>query len=272
MIQDIYTHFDNSYHDLRPDETSRAFLFEDDKLFIRYDDENHRLVLPLCDEFEDGHFQYLFKTDITYFLITDQKNKPDGYDFYTLREIRAFPLERNDEIFLCYSGYHLHKWYENNCYCGRCGKKMIHSQTERALICPECHNTVYPRLNPAVIVGVRNGDRLLLTRYKTGFRHNALVAGFVEFGETLEECVQREVFEETGLKVKNITYYKSQPWGIAEDILAGFYCDVDGDDSIRMDENELRYADWVFRDEIELQPDHLSLTNEMMEMFKNNKY
>ena len=139
MIQDIYTHFDNSYHDLRPDETSRAFLFEDDKLFIRYDDENHRLVLPLCDEFEDGHFQYLFKTDITYFLITDQKNKPDGYDFYTLREIRAFPLERNDEIFLCYSGYHLHKWYENNCYCGRCGKKMIHSQTERALICPECH-------------------------------------------------------------------------------------------------------------------------------------
>ena len=149
---------------------------------------------------------------------------------------------------------------------------MIHSQTERALICPECHNIVYPRLNPAVIVGIRNGDKLLLTRYKTGFRHNALVAGFVEFGETLEECVQREVFEETGLKVKNITYYKSQPWGIAEDILAGFYCDVDGDDRIRMDENELRYADWVFRDEIELQPDHLSLTNEMMEMFKNNKY
>ena len=269
MIQDILINFDNSYHDLTPDASSKAFLFEEDKLYIRYDEESHRLVLPLCSEFETDHFQYLFKTDISYFLITDYKKKPDNYDFYSLRELRAFPLERNDEIFLCYSAYHLHRWYENNLYCGRCGNKMVHSKTERALCCSNCHNIVYPRLNPAVIVAVRNGEKLLLTRYKTGFRHNALVAGFVEFGETLEECVQREVFEEAGLKVKNITYYKSQPWGIAEDILAGFYCDVDGDDTIRMDENELRYADWVYRKDIELQPDHLSLTNEMMEMFKN---
>ena len=78
--------------------------------------------------------------------------------------------------------------------------------------------------------------------------------------------------EETGLKVKNIRYYKSQPWGIAGDILIGYFCDVDGDDTISMDESELKYAEWVYRDDIVLQPYDYSLTNEMMKMFKDGKY
>ena len=137
--------------------------------------------------------------------------------------------------------------------------------------CPGCGNMIFPRINPAVIVGVMNGDKLLLTKYRQGYGHNALVAGFTEIGETLEETVAREVMEETGVKVKNIRYYKSQPWGMAQDILVGYYCDVDGDSTIRMDEGELKYAEWVQREEIELQPNNLSLTNEMMRMFKEGK-
>ena len=75
--------------------------------------------------------------------------------------------------------------------------------------------------------------------------------------------------EEVGLKVKNIRYYKSQPWGMASDLLVGFFCDVDGEDTIKMDESELRYAQWVAREDIELQPYEHSLTNEMMKLFKN---
>jgi NAD+ diphosphatase len=98
-----------------------------------------------------------------------------------------------------------------------------------------------------------------------------LVAGFAEIGETLEETVAREVHEEVGLKVKNITYYKSQPWGTAADMLTGFFCEVDGDDTIRMDDGELKIAKWVTPDEIELQPDDFSLTNEMMKVFKSRQ-
>ena len=111
-------------------------------------------------------------------------------------------------------------------------------------------------------------DCLLITRYRTGYGHNALVAGFVEIGETLEQTVAREVMEETGIKVKNIRYYKSQPWGMAQDLLAGFFCEADGEGRISMDENELKYAEWVRREDIVLQPNDLSLTNEMMRVFK----
>ena len=110
----------------------------------------------------------------------------------------------------------------------------------------------------------------MITKYRNGYSHNALVAGFSEIGETLEETVAREVMEEAGVSVKNIRYYKAQPWGMAQDLLAGFFCEADGDGEIHMDEKELKYADWVKREDIELQPNNLSLTNEMMRVFKEN--
>ena len=101
------------------------------------------------------------------------------------------------------------------------------------------------------------------------YRAYALLAGFCEVGETIEETVQREVMEEVGLKVKNITYYKSQPWSFSDTLLLGFFCELDGPDEIHLDEQELSLAEWVRREEIEAEPDDLSLTNEMMLAFKN---
>ncbi len=139
--------------------------------------------------------------------------------------------------------------------------------------CPKCGYTCYPRIMPAVIVGVLDPatERILVTRYRGGYRHNALIAGFTEIGETMEETVAREVMEECGVKVKNVRYYKSQPWGIANDMLLGYYCELDGNGEITMDENELGFAKWLTRDELELQPDDFSLTNEMMMRFKEGK-
>ena len=95
-------------------------------------------------------------------------------------------------------------------------------------------------------------------------------AGHLEAGENLIEAAQREVMEETGLHVKNIRYYKSQPWAIASDILAGFFCEVDGSTDIVMDREELKEAFWAEKKDIILQPDDFSLTNEMMRIFKES--
>ncbi len=269
MIQDILPHhFDNSYKDISPNEESRIICFMDEKVLAFHDEERQGLRFPLYREVKGKDTVYIFSIDEKdYFLCLDEISL-EGYDLYSLRDVRSFGLKDNRDIFAVYSAYHLYKWYGNNVFCGHCAGRMERAHDERALVCPKCGLCVYPRINPAVIIGVKNGDRILLTKYRSGFAHNALVAGFTEFGETLEETVVREVKEETGLSVRNIRYYKSQPWGIAQDVLAGFYCDVDGDDKIVMDEHELRYADWVKREDIVLQPNDYSLTNEMMRRFK----
>ncbi len=188
-----------------------------------------------------------------------------------IRELREKNQISQEMAFAAYTAKHLADWYRDNHFCGRCGGKMEHSKSERAMVCLRCGYTSYPRIMPAVIVGVIKGDELLITKYRVGYRHNALIAGFTEIGETLEETVAREVMEETGIRVTNIRYYKSQPWGIANDILVGFFCEAEGDTNIHMDEKELKYAQWTRREDIVLQPDSYSLTNEMMKRFKDGE-
>lgn len=271
MIQDIYPrklHNEFAIHELRKEDT--VLVFDGDGRLLTAS-VGEGPAFPTGEEVRDPGAVYLFSVDDhRFFLGTKEPETMSGnYTYRSIREVRD--LGGGAEIFAAFTGYHLWRWYADNVHCGRCGEKLIPSTKERALCCPECGNTVYPRINPAVIVGVIRGDHLLLTRYRRGYGHNALVAGFTEIGETLEETVAREVMEETGVKVKNIRYYKSQPWGMAQDILTGFFCEADGDGKIRMDEDELKYAEWVRREEIELQPNNLSLTNEMMRMFKEGR-
>ena len=132
-----------------------------------------------------------------------------------------------------------------------------------------CNNMVFPKICPAVIIGVTDGDRILLTKYAgRTYKNYALVAGFTEIGETLEQTVEREVMEEVGLHVKNIRYYKSQPWALSGSLLAGFFCELDGDDTISLQEDELSVGKWAYADDLELEDDGISLTREMILKFK----
>ncbi|WP_295085782.1 NAD(+) diphosphatase [Ruminococcus sp.] len=276
MIQDIYpSRLDNSFRRVTPSECpekSFAVCFKDGRILA--DTSGRDVIFPRVSQVSvNAEIIYLFAIDDeSFFLVRkneDSKVKNGSLGYYTIRELRD--KCRGKYLFAAFTAFHLAKWYDDNRFCGKCGGKTEGDDTERALVCINCGNKVYPRINPAVIVGVINGDRILITRYRSGFAHNALIAGFTEIGETLEQTVQREVMEEAGLRVKNIRYYKSQPWGMASDILVGFYCDVDGKDTIKMDESELKYAEWVSRENIELQPYEHSLTNEMMKIFKNGE-
>ena len=110
--------------------------------------------------------------------------------------------------------------------------------------CPKCGQMEYPKICPAVIIAVTDKNRLLLSKYAgRTYKRYALLAGFTEIGETLEETVKREVMEEVGLKVTNIRYYKSQPWSFSDTLLAGFFCDLEEPGQIRLDENELALAE-----------------------------
>ena len=130
---------------------------------------------------------------------------------------------------------------------------------------PSCGRQEYPVLMPAVIVGITNGDKIICSKYEgRSFKQYALIAGFAEIGETIEETVHREVMEEVGLKVKNLRYYKSQPWSFSGTLLFGFFCDVDGDDTLTVDHEELSVAQWFDRDKIICQDTGSSLTNDCL--------
>ena len=273
MIQDIApSRLYNEYHPYELRDEDYVCIFDNTgKMYLNISDGriNYARGSDIATNNSSAAIYLLALDDKRFFLVQDTTLNLTGYDYYEIRDIRD--KAEGPEVYVCFTAYHLWRWYNDNVYCGKCASKLTVGTRERSLVCPDCGNTIYPRINPAVIVGVTKGDSILITKYRTGYAHSALVAGFTEIGETLEECVKREVMEETGVEVTNIRYYKSQPWGMAQDILVGFYCDAVGDGEIHMDDTELKYAQWVKREDIELQPNNLSLTNEMMQIVKDGK-
>lgn len=192
----------------------------------------------------------------------------EGYSFITQREVQYYEPRR--EAFAGTTALQFADWYARTHFCGICGRPMKHDDRERMFYCEKCRVPVYPRINPVVIVGVIDGDRLLLTKYAhSTYKRYALVAGFVETGETLEDAVRREVFEETGIRVKNIRYYKSQPWPLSGSLIAGMFCDLDGSDQTTLNDGELSVAEWIKREDIPEYTDSVSITTEMILQFRN---
>ncbi len=284
MLQDISPYRLNNHYDpyAKADDDSFIIAFDgqgSEKKVLIGKDMSGDLTLPRKKDIGDiaeDQLIYLFSIDKELFFLWDAGTciSAEGFDYSLFREIRRQKGFQRLNVFAIFTAYHLSEWYESARFCGRCGSATSLDTVERAVVCPKCGNKIYPRINPAVIIGVtdKENNKLILTKYRTGFAQNALVAGFTEIGETLEETVKREVMEEVGLEVDNIRYYKSQPWGVALDILSGFYCDVVGNRSIKMDDSELKYAEWVAPEDIILQDPDYSLTNEMMKLFKTKGY
>ncbi|MBR4784037.1 MAG: NAD(+) diphosphatase [Fibrobacter sp.] len=220
----------------------------------------------------EGH--YLFSIDDTAFFLDDSIEAkpadtvatPEGYEFMGNRTFRTMnPVERMGGA----TAVHIAHWESLNRFCGKCGNVIIRGDHERSIVCPKCGNVVYPRISPVVIVAVRNGDKLLMA-------HNIdnpnprlfLISGFVEVGESLEQAVHREVMEEAGLRVKNIRYFGSQPWPFSDSLIAGFTAELDGDDTIRMQQEELSEAMWVKREDIPEYETDVSISCCLIENFR----
>lgn len=273
MIQDIDPHvLKNAFVPGKAVEAGGwQFVFKEGSLLCTIEDGEVRLP-KVGDLSCEGEPRYLFALDEApcYLGVGAPVEMPAGLDWVPVKALRRQANGPREIIFAAWTAFQLYNWYRDNRYCGRCGGETTPATDERALVCPACGRRIYPRIIPAVIVGVTNGDQILMTKYRgRDIDFYALIAGFTEIGETLEQTVAREVMEEAGLRIKNIRYYKSQPWAIVDDLLAGFYCDVDGSTDIKMDANELKEAVWVRREDVVGQPNDYSLTNEMMLRFRD---
>ena len=303
MIQDIYpSRLNNQYTAYSPVDEDIVFFFQGSSLLAKYEDEE-TLVYPQYKEFVKGitlqenkdsvdnyTFIYLLSVDDTRYFLAEKKGEllkgqyigemadasihkeyaavVEGFDFVGVNSFRK--AKPKATAFAAITAYHIYGWYRDNHFCGRCGGPTVHDSKERMVRCTSCGNMIFPKICPAVIVAVTDNDRILLTKYAGRmYRNYALIAGFNEAGETLEQTVEREVMEEVGLKVKNIRYYKSQPWGLSGSLLSGFFCELDGDDKITLQEDELSLGTWVKADELDLEDDGISLTREMIIKFRD---
>ncbi len=282
MLQDISPHhLYNQYKSKKVTPDSKIFHFSGKNVYISRaeDDElqlpTYREVISWRKAIDQGEMpesalQFLFSIEEEDFFLWIEEGKLPENGSYHYEAVGTMRQMMSKEVcFAVMTAWHLYVWYNANRFCGHCGTPVVHDGKERMLRCPDCGNMIFPKIAPAVIVAVLDGNRILMTKYAgRSYKHYALIAGFTEIGETVEETVAREVMEEVGLRVKNIRYYKSQPWGVDSNLLLGFFADLDGDETIRLDEEELAEAEWYERDAMPAHDDGISLTREMMGIFE----
>lgn len=275
MLQEIYPHrLDNQYRPVSIGPGAKICAFRDQNILSSR--RENEVILPDYEQLQGDILRsvYLFSVDDTpYFLaqLREGANLPEGFGYDYVRSHRR--LGPKHSVYAEMTAWHLYIWYRDNQFCGRCGGRTCHDGKLRMLSCPACGNMIFPKICPAIIVAVTDGDRILLTKYSgREYKNYALIAGFTEIGETAEETVCREVFEETGVHVKNIRYWNTQPWGIDSDLLLGYFADLDGSAEITLDREELSLAGWYRRDALEIPADDVSLTNDMIRAFIEDRY
>jgi NAD+ diphosphatase len=190
---------------------------------------------------------------------------PAGFAWKGLREL----FGRVDEEMVWVAGRagQLVHWHRNHGFCGRCGASTEDHPSERAKRCPACGLMNHPRVSPAVIVAVVR-DRQLLLAHAARFPANfySVLAGFVEPGETLEQCVQREVFEETGVQVRHIRYFGSQPWPFPDSLMVAFTAEHAAGE-IRVNPAEITAAGWFGADRLPEVPPPISIARRLIDWF-----
>jgi len=192
----------------------------------------------------------------------------------TLRFVSLFSL--------FFSGYHrlfklagravqILAWDRTHRYCGQCGTQTEEKPTEFAKKCPKCGLVGYPRISPSVIVAVTKGRELLLVRSKhfQTYTFHTVISGFVDPGETLEECLHREVKEETGITVKNVRYFGSQPWPFPNSLMLAFTAEYDQGEIV-IDDEELYEAGWFSVDNMPFLPHSDSIARQLINWFVDN--
>ncbi|MFR5691612.1 MAG: NAD(+) diphosphatase [Lachnospiraceae bacterium] len=283
MIQDIAPHqYRNEYQPMKPAEDSILLCCKGRNLLLRREGE---IAYPTFEEAVNAGvdagelyhtYTYLFTIDDRRFYLGSGEvgEALCEHSTYEWENVSFFRASKPKYLsFAGITGWQLSRWYETRRFCGRCGKPMVHDEKERMMRCPSCGLMEFPKICPAVIIAVTSGNKILMSKYAgREFKKYALIAGFNEVGETIEETVHREVMEEVGLKVKNLRYYKSQPWSMSDTLLMGFFCELDGEAEIKLDQEELALAEWFERDEMPVKDEDCSLTNEMMMAFKRGEW
>ena len=251
------------------------FLYRDDLLLVRREDA----FVPASSRPEELAPEIVFRQEIGSLdgrrcwaaELPPDAEAPDGFEFRGLRSL--FSRVSEDFFRMAGKAKQIVGWNATHRFCGRCGGRTEAVAGELAKRCVRCGLLHYPRLSPAIIVLVRDGERMLLAR-SPGFPRGmySVLAGFVEPGESIEETIRREVKEEVGIDVENPRYFGSQPWPFPNSLMIGFTADYAGGE-LRIDPSEIEDAGWYdpARSSLPPLPPRVSIARAMIDDFLSRR-
>lgn len=197
--------------------------------------------------------------------VDPDSDEPDGFSFDSLWSFLG--QVEQVEFYLVGRAKQIVDWYRTHKYCGACGEPTGSAESDRSRKCTSCGQMYYPRLSPSIIVLVTRGEEVLLAKnaHARGNFYSTL-AGFVEPGESLEETVHREVYEEVGIRVKNLKYFSSQSWPFPNSLMLGFHAEYDSGE-ITIQEEEIADAQWFHYTEMPNPPAMVSISGWLVDAY-----
>ena len=246
------------------------FLFHNDELLVKEGEGNTTIPLTcdiklLVSQPADVQSIGIFHEHECFIATISNDKLLSGFSFKKVRPLYGY-LE--DKYFwVACRAFHIINWMKTSKFCGCCGSSMTILSHEIAMKCSNCGHLVYPRISPAIIVAVIKENQILLARSKR-FPPNrySVIAGFVEPGETVEECVKRELREEVGIEVEQINYFGSQPWSFPDSLMIAFTAKALTHE-ITIDNNEIVAADWFTPHNLPDLPDKPSIGRQLIDWF-----
>lgn len=191
--------------------------------------------------------------------------------FKTIEMRTVFPVVSAGMCYALCRAKMLLEWKKRHTYCGACGEQLFSSENDIAMKCSACREAYYPQVAPAVIVAVTKEDKILLAHnFRFKERVHSLIAGFVEAGESIEQAVSREIFEETGINVCDIRYAGSQSWPFPNSLMLGFTAKY-ASGTLAVDGTELECADWYTADDLPQLPEKGSIARRIIDDFCSEK-
>jgi NAD+ diphosphatase len=269
---------------------SRGLVFRGSELLVPSGTEGRRILegVPeslVRDSFKPAEIEYVEvplidkSALIPCFSLGKRAGLPSGWQSIPVRALASGGISGLDgggvepsAVSWLFRACHIVQWLSDSVFCGSCGNKNGFIKPDLARLCPVCGRVEYPRLSPAIIVRIINKDDQILLAHDRKFTENiySLVAGFCEAGERLEDTVEREIFEEVGVRVKNIRYITSQSWPFPNSLMVGFAADH-SDGEIRCDGVEIEDAGWFSRDRLPELPGHGSIARFIIEQWRTKQ-
>lgn len=228
------------------------------KLLIASEAEAGALESPLTSE----HYLGLLSDDDLWVRVLEHGVALDGHQWLGLRS--QLEVLTTDAFQLAGRALQVAQWFYDHRFCGRCGQATVQDEIDRAKVCRHCELRFYPRISPCMIVLITRGEQLLLAHHHRASRvMYTTLAGFVEAGETVEDCIRREIMEEVGVSVGKLEYFRSQPWPFPNQLMLAFFAEYAAGE-INIDPAEIVDAKWFRYDQLPQVPAKATVAGQLI--------